>query len=110
MILLKLGSFMFYRDTVFNLIRFAEKHFWGSFYDESGAQILEAYDKLGMKMVYTFTVIVYVATFNYIFAPFFGTILVSCSALTRMLFREPQSSQSNTASRSQRNFHLLYYK
>ncbi|XP_011338486.1 putative odorant receptor 92a isoform X2 [Ooceraea biroi] len=71
MILVKLGSFMFYRDIVFDLIRFAEKNFWSTTYDEFGAQVLETYDKLGMTMVYIFTFIVYIATFNYIFAPFF---------------------------------------
>ncbi|KAL0103918.1 hypothetical protein PUN28_016933 [Cardiocondyla obscurior] len=71
MILVKLGSFMFYRDMIMDLIHFAEKNFWTATYDETGAQILERYDKLGMTMIYTFTFIVYVATFNYIFAPFF---------------------------------------
>lgn len=76
MILVKLGSFMFYRDTVMELIRYAEENFWNADYDETSARILEEYDKLGMSMIYTFTFIVYVATFNYIFAPFFGTVLV----------------------------------
>ncbi|KYQ57879.1 Odorant receptor Or2 [Trachymyrmex zeteki] len=71
MILVKLGSFMFYRDIIMDLIHFAEKNFWGVTYDEASAQILEAYDKLGMTMIYTFTLIVYIGTFNYIFAPFF---------------------------------------
>ncbi|EFN77832.1 Odorant receptor 49b [Harpegnathos saltator] len=71
MILVKLGSFMLYHDNVMKLIRFAEKHFWAVTYDEVGTRILEEYDKLGMTMTYTFTLIVYVATFNYIFAPFF---------------------------------------
>ncbi|KYN34223.1 Odorant receptor 49b [Trachymyrmex septentrionalis] len=71
MILVKLGSFMFYRDMIMDLIHFAEKNFWGVTYDETSAQILEEYDKLGMTMIYTFTFMVYTATFNYIFAPFF---------------------------------------
>ncbi|XP_012056605.1 PREDICTED: odorant receptor 67c-like [Atta cephalotes] len=72
MILVKLGSFMFYRDMIMDLIHFAEKNFWGvTPYDEASAQILEGYDKLGMTMIYTFTFMVYIATFNYIFAPFF---------------------------------------
>ncbi|GAB1866635.1 Odorant receptor [Camponotus japonicus] len=71
MILVKLGSFMFYRDMIMDLIHFAEKNFWNVTYNEVGTRILEGYDKLGMIMVYTFTLIVYVATFNYIFAPFF---------------------------------------
>ncbi|XP_018395951.1 PREDICTED: uncharacterized protein LOC108774355 [Cyphomyrmex costatus] len=71
MVLVKLGSFMFYRDMIMDLIQFAEKNFWGVTYDKSDTQILEGYDKLGMTMIYTFTFIVYVATFNYIFAPFF---------------------------------------
>lgn len=60
-----------------DLIHFAEKNFWGVTYDEASAQILEAYDKLGMTMIYTFTLIVYIGTFNYIFAPFFGIIFFS---------------------------------
>ncbi|XP_014478929.1 PREDICTED: uncharacterized protein LOC106746647 [Dinoponera quadriceps] len=71
MILVKLGSFMFYRDEVMKLIRFAEKNFWGITYDEVDAGILEEYEKLGMTLTYTFMFIVYCATFNYIFAPFF---------------------------------------
>nr|XP_012214848.1 PREDICTED: uncharacterized protein LOC105667580 [Linepithema humile] len=71
MILVKLGSFFFYRDTVMELIRFAEKNFWNVDYDETSARILEEYDKLGMSIIYTFTFIVYAATFNYIFAPLF---------------------------------------
>ncbi|XP_071569688.1 odorant receptor 49b-like [Temnothorax nylanderi] len=71
MILVKLGSFMFYRDMIMDLIHFAEENFWNVTYDEAGAKILEEYDKLGMTMVYTFIFVVYVATFNYIFAPFF---------------------------------------
>jgi len=88
MILVKLGSFMFYRDMIMDLIHFAEKNFWGVTYDEASAQILEGYDKLGMTMIYTFTFMVYIATFNYIFAPFFGiifffsayTVLANCNA------------------------------
>jgi len=76
MILVKLGSFMFYRDMIMDLIHFAEKNFWNVTYNEVGTRILEGYDKLGMIMVYTFTLIVYVATFNYIFAPFFGIVTV----------------------------------
>ncbi|KAG5334346.1 OR13A protein, partial [Acromyrmex charruanus] len=71
MILVKLGSFMFYHDMIMGLIHFAEKNFWGVTYDEASAQILKGYDKLGMTMIYTFTFMVYIATFNYIFAPFF---------------------------------------
>ncbi|KYM78584.1 Odorant receptor 49b [Atta colombica] len=72
MILVKLGSFMFYRDMIMDLIHFAEKNFWSvTSYDEASAQILEGYDKLGMTMIYTFTFMVYIGTFNYIFAPFF---------------------------------------
>ncbi|KAM0727264.1 Odorant receptor 13a [Formica fusca] len=71
MILVKLGSFMFYRNMIMDLIHFAEKNFWNVTYNEVDTQILEGYDKLGMTMVYTFTLIVYVATFNYVFAPFF---------------------------------------
>ncbi|XP_011691915.1 PREDICTED: odorant receptor Or2-like [Wasmannia auropunctata] len=71
MILVKLGSFMFYRDMVMDLIRSAERNFWSATYDEVGTRILEGYDRLGMTMTYTFTFIVYVATLNYIFAPFF---------------------------------------
>ncbi|XP_071642098.1 uncharacterized protein [Temnothorax longispinosus] len=71
MILVKLGSFMFYRDMIMDLIHFAEENFWNVTYDKAGAKILEEYDKLGMTMVYTFIFVVYVATFNYIFAPFF---------------------------------------
>ena len=71
-----------------DLIHFAEKNFWGvTPYDEASAQILEGYDKLGMTMIYTFTFMVYIATFNYIFAPFFGiiffsayTVLANCNA------------------------------
>lgn len=74
MILVKLGSFMFYHDDVMKLIRFAERNFWTIVYDEVGTRILEQYDKLGMTMTYTFTFIVSVAAFNYIFAPFFGTV------------------------------------
>lgn len=73
MILVKLGSFMFYRDMVMELIRFAETNFWGVTYDEVGNRILEEYDQLGITMAYTFTFVVYVAAFNYICAPFFGT-------------------------------------
>ncbi|KAL6260248.1 hypothetical protein P5V15_007781 [Pogonomyrmex californicus] len=71
MILVKLGSFMYYRDKIMDIIHFAEENFWNVNYDKVGTQILEKYDKLGMTMVYTFTFIVYFATFNYIFAPFF---------------------------------------
>ncbi|CAL1676898.1 unnamed protein product [Lasius platythorax] len=71
MILVKLGSFMFYRDMIMDLIHYAEKNFWNVTYNEVGTRILKEYDKLGMAMVYTFTLIVYVATFNYVFAPFF---------------------------------------
>lgn len=78
MILVKLGSFMFYRDMIIDLIRFAERNFWNVTYDETGTQILDSYDKLGMTMIYTFTFIVYVATFNYIFAPFFGIFFRLC--------------------------------
>jgi len=81
MILVKLGSFMFYRDMIMDLIRFAEKNFWNVTYGEIGTRILERYDKLGMTMIYTFVFIVYVATFNYIFAPFFGIIFVSTYAV-----------------------------
>lgn len=73
---MKLGSFMFYRDMIMDLIHFAEKNFWNVTYNEVDTQILEGYDKLGMTMVYTFTLIVYVATFNYVFAPFFGIVMV----------------------------------
>lgn len=86
MILVKLGSFMFYRDMIMDLIKFAEKNFWNVTYDENGTQILEGYDKLGMTMVYTFTFIVSLATFNYIFAPFFG--IVSASAYVIISFGE----------------------
>ncbi|KAL6435407.1 hypothetical protein ACFW04_005415 [Cataglyphis niger] len=57
MILVKLGSFMFYRDMIMDLIHFAEKNFWNVTYNEVDTQILEGYDKLGMTMVYTFTLI-----------------------------------------------------
>ncbi|KMQ97937.1 odorant receptor 13a [Lasius niger] len=76
MILVKLGSFMFYRDMIMDLIHYAEKNFWNVTYNEVGTRILKEYDKLGMAMVYTFTLIVYVATFNYVFAPFFGIVTV----------------------------------
>lgn len=72
MVLVKLGSFMFYRDKIMNLIHFAERNFWNATHGETDTQILEQYDKLGMFLIYTFTFIVTVATFNYIFAPFFG--------------------------------------
>ncbi|XP_011169700.2 odorant receptor 13a [Solenopsis invicta] len=71
MVLVKLGSFMFYRDKIMNLIHFAERNFWNATHGETDTQILEQYDKLGMFLIYTFTFIVTVATFNYIFAPFF---------------------------------------
>lgn len=76
MILVKLGSFMYYHDMIMELIQFAEKKFWNIKYDKVGTQILKTYDKIGMSMICTFTFIVYFATFNYIFAPFFGTIFV----------------------------------
>ncbi|KAF3054604.1 Odorant receptor 033 [Nylanderia fulva] len=71
MILVKLGSFMFYRDQIMDLIHYAEENFWNVTYNEVGTQIMKRYDKLGMSMVYTFTCIVVIATFNYVFAPFF---------------------------------------
>ncbi|XP_072758672.1 uncharacterized protein [Anoplolepis gracilipes] len=71
MILVKLGSFMFYRDMIMDLINFAEKNFWNVTYNEIGTKIMKGYDRLGMIMVYTFTLIVFIATFNYIFAPIF---------------------------------------
>lgn len=80
MILVKLGSFMYYNDHMMKLIRFAESKFWAVTYDEVGTRILEEYDKLGMTMTYTFILIVYFASFNYIFAPIFGTVLASAAA------------------------------
>jgi len=58
---------------VFDLIRFAEKNFWDTTYDEFGTRVLEAYDKLGTIMIYIFIFIVNLATSNYVLAPFFGT-------------------------------------
>lgn len=84
MILVKLGSFMFYRDMIMDLIKFAEKNFWNVTYDKAGTRILEGYDKLGMTMVYIFTSIVSLATFNYIFAPFFGIVSVSAYAIVSL--------------------------
>lgn len=72
---------MFYHDNVMKLICFAEKHFWTVTYDEVGTRILEEYDKLGMTMTYTFTFVVTIASFNYIFAPFFGTVFAFTSAV-----------------------------
>ncbi|XP_020296375.1 odorant receptor 49b-like [Pseudomyrmex gracilis] len=74
MILVKLGSFMYYHDMIMELIQFAEKKFWNIKYDKVGTQILKTYDKIGMSMICTFTFIVYFATFNYIFAPFFENL------------------------------------
>lgn len=88
MVLVKLGSFMFYRYIVMDLICFAQKKFWNVIYDEVGAQILKEYDKLGMIMVYTFTFIVSLGTFNYIFAPFFGIVTVfAYAALACVIFQ-----------------------
>lgn len=110
MILVKLGSFMFYRDAVMELIRFAEKNFWNVDYDETSARILEKYDKLGLSMIYTFTFIVYAATFNYIFAPFFGIILVLPHAFAlanAIISRTP--AQSDVA-QHQRKFFFIFSK
>ncbi|KAI4484184.1 hypothetical protein M0804_007640 [Polistes exclamans] len=69
MILVKFGNFIYYRNIVLKLITYAEKNFWKGEYDNTSAKILEEYDKRGVLMTYTFTVIVNLAAFNYIFAP-----------------------------------------
>ncbi|XP_043486395.1 odorant receptor 13a-like [Polistes fuscatus] len=69
MILVKFGNFIYYRNIVLKLITYAEKNFWKVEYDNTSARILEEYDKRGVLMTYTFTVIVNLAAFNYIFAP-----------------------------------------
>lgn len=74
MIMVKLGSFMFYRDIVMKLIQFAEANFWSVTYDEVASQIMKQYDEFGITMTYTFTVIVYFAIINYCCGPIFGTI------------------------------------
>ncbi|XP_015180925.1 PREDICTED: uncharacterized protein LOC107068731 [Polistes dominula] len=69
MILVKFGNFIYYRNIVLKLITYAEKNFWKVEYDNASAKILDEYDKRGVLMTYTFTVIVNLAAFNYIFAP-----------------------------------------
>lgn len=72
MILVKFGNFIYYRSIVLKLIRYAEDNFWKIKYDEINAKILEEYDKRGVLMTFTFTLIVQLASFNYIIAPIFG--------------------------------------
>lgn len=79
LILVKLGSFMYYRDKVMELIYVAEVKFWNIIYDETAAKILEEYDELGMTVSYAFTLIVSAGTLNYIFVPILGISFVSFS-------------------------------
>lgn len=72
MILVKFGNFIYYRGVVLKLIRYAEDNFWKVEYDKISAKILEDYDRRGVFMTYSFTLIVQLATFNYIVAPLFG--------------------------------------
>ncbi|KAL2714502.1 odorant receptor Or2 isoform X1 [Vespula squamosa] len=74
MILVKFGNFIYYRSIVLKLIRYAEDNFWKVKYDKISAKILEEYDKRGVFMTYSFTLIVQLATFNYIIAPIFENI------------------------------------
>ncbi|XP_035728332.1 uncharacterized protein LOC118444293 [Vespa mandarinia] len=74
MILVKFGNFIYYRSIVLKLIRYAEDNFWKIEYDKISAKILEEYDKRGVFMTYSFTLIVQLASFNYIFAPLFENI------------------------------------
>jgi len=92
---------------VFDLIRFAEKNFWDmTIYDDFGTRVLEAYDKLGTIIVYTFIFIVNLATFNYVLAPFFGTILVFSFALTTAI---SQNSRIRKAMPRRIQDTLIYY-
>ncbi|KAK2588573.1 hypothetical protein KPH14_006347 [Odynerus spinipes] len=74
MILVKFGNFIYYRKLVIKLIRYAENNFWNVEYDRISAKILEEYDKRGILMTYSFTLIVQMATFNYIVAPIFENV------------------------------------
>lgn len=100
---------MFYRDMIMDLIHFAEKNFWSVTYNEVGTQILEGYDKLGMIMVYTFTLIVYVATFNYIFAPFFGIVTVFAYAALTLSFNMSFKFSRKTMLYSKEDFFFTFY-
>ncbi|KAI4493355.1 hypothetical protein M0802_009415 [Mischocyttarus mexicanus] len=74
MILVKFGNFIYYRNIILKLITFAEDHFWKGEYDKISCRILEEYDKRGVLMTYSFTVIVNLAAFNYIVAPIFENV------------------------------------
>ncbi|KAG7190905.1 hypothetical protein KM043_006965 [Ampulex compressa] len=73
MILVKFGTFIFYRDLLVEVVRFAQIHFWERQYNKIEAEIMRDYDKRGVIMTCSFTVIVYIGTFNYIVAPVFET-------------------------------------
>ena len=72
MILIKFSSFIFHRDLVMNIIKYAEQNFWSVEYNEYGNQVLTECDSKGVMLTYTFTLIVQMGTCNYIFAPLIG--------------------------------------